>query len=44
MLNIRDKVIPITGASSGIGAACAVEQPVDVDVSELIVRLSANPY
>ncbi len=54
MSEIQNKVVIITGASSGLGAATAerlaasgaklmlaarrIEQPMDVDVNEIIVR------
>jgi NADP-dependent 3-hydroxy acid dehydrogenase YdfG len=51
MSGIKGKVIAMTGASSGIGEAAAaraiafaVEQPADMDVSEIIVRPTASPY
>ena len=40
MAGIQDKVVVITGASSGIGEATA--QPADVDVGEIIVRPTAQ--
>lgn len=46
MSRIADKVIVITGASSGIAEAIAyaIGQPDTVDISELVVRPTSSAY
>ena len=47
MSDIKEKVVAITGTASGIGEAttttCAISQPGNVDVNEILIRPTARP-